>query len=72
MGEGPTAFGIGILTGVILTGAVAYALAPAIASRAAQRATMRLGSDIGLPSELTRQFAIRVGPIVAREVQAVL
>jgi len=70
--EGAAAFGIGLLTGIVLTGAVAYALAPAIASRASQRAVMRLGADIGLPSELTRQFAIRVGPIVGAEVQAAL
>lgn len=65
-------FAIGLITGVALTGAVAYALAPAIASRAAQSAVVNIGNDIGLPNALSVQIARQVGPIAAREVRAIL
>lgn len=69
MSDNSRVFAIGLLTGMVLTAAVAYGLAPAIANRATQRGVRRLFGELSLPSGLSDEFARRAGALVASEVQ---
>lgn len=62
-------FTIGLVTGMVLTAAVAYAISPYVANKATQRGVRRLLSEFPLPESLTTQFAQRAGVLVASEVQ---
>ena len=65
-------FTIGLITGIALTAAVSYGIAPAIASLVAKRAVMQAGNRVGLPSALSQEFANNIGPIAAQETRALL